>query len=113
MPRPCEHDESYQPLAGDKSRGSALMRTQVISLWLVTSHDVAGSEAEVSASSNGGEYPFVMTNMPYFFVVKNYKNERNCETEKSRRIKQGDPFYEPCTEETDAYYAEFIVNLLI
>ncbi len=40
--------------------GSVLMRMQVVNLRLVNNHDVAGSEAEKSASSLKG-----MTNMPY------------------------------------------------
>lgn len=46
MPRPCEHVGGHQSMVGDKIRGSARMRTQVINLRLVTRHDVAGSEAE-------------------------------------------------------------------
>lgn len=34
-------------MVGDKIRGSARMRTQVINLRLVTRYDVAGSEAEI------------------------------------------------------------------
>jgi hypothetical protein len=43
-------------------RGSARMRTQVINLRLMTNHDVAGSEAEESASS------IMMTNVPYLNI---------------------------------------------
>ncbi len=38
------------------------MRTQVINLRLMTNHDVAGSEAEESASS------IMMTNVPYLNI---------------------------------------------
>ncbi len=39
MPRPCEHEEALD-------RGNALGCVQVINCWLVTNHDVAGSEAD-------------------------------------------------------------------
>ena len=51
MQRPCEHVGGHQSMVGDKIRGSARMRTQVINLRLVTRHDVAGSEAEGNLSA--------------------------------------------------------------
>lgn len=46
-----------------RERGSALRRMQIIGLGSAARHDVAGSEAEESASSDGE--PFWMTNVPY------------------------------------------------
>lgn len=51
-----------------RERGSALRRMQIIGLGSAARHDVAGSEAEESASS-GGE-PFGMTNVPYLKCEK-------------------------------------------
>jgi len=51
-----------------RERRSALRRMQIIGLGSVARHDVAGSEAEKSASS-GGE-PFGMTNVPYLKCEK-------------------------------------------
>lgn len=57
MPGPCEHV------------GGAMMRTQIINLRLVTNHEVAGSEAEKSASS--GRLSTEMSNVPYFINLVN------------------------------------------
>ena len=66
MPRPCEHEEAL-------NRGNALGCVQVINRWLVTNHDVAGSEADnphhlwrwpISSS----RYPHAgHTNSPFIF----------------------------------------------